>query len=86
MKTEEEMRRTELRRLSRKELIDIIYQLKKENESMKEELSDRRIAIQNAGSIAEAALAIHKVFETAQKAADQYLLSVKEGAADAKTQ
>lgn len=73
----------DLRFLNRKELIDVIYQLKKneqslqaENEELKRQLKQRRITSDNAGSIAEAALALSGVFAAAQDAADQYLAEV----------
>ena len=63
----------ELKRLSRRELVDIIYQLKKneqdmqeEIESLKTELEDKRIRISTAGSIADAAMSVTNVFSTAQ--------------------
>lgn len=40
-------------------------------------LQDRTLALSNAGSIAEASLAINGVFTAAQRAADQYLENVK---------
>ena len=70
----------ELKRLSRRELVDIIYQLKKneqENrekiEALEEELQDKRIRVSVAGSIAEAATDITRIFSTAQRTADLYL-------------
>lgn len=70
----------ELKKLSRQELVDIIYQLKKneqENrekiEALEEELQDKRIRVSVAGSIAEAATDITRIFSTAQRAADLYL-------------
>ena len=70
----------ELKRLSRRELVDIIYQLKKneqENrekiEALEEELQDKRIRVSVAGSIAEAATDITHIFATAQRTADLYL-------------
>lgn len=78
----------ELKKLSRAELIDIIYALKEREEdlstqvaSLQEKLADREIQMSRAGSIAEAALAINRVFEQAQAAADDYLNSVRAGAA-----
>ncbi len=75
--------------MSRTELIEIIYALQQENkqlsnknEDLCRQLEERRITLENSGSIAEAALALNKVFEDAQRAADQYLLSVKENAGD----
>ena len=42
----------------------------------RKQLSDRTVKLENAGSIAEAALALNGVFEAAQAAADQYLAQV----------
>lgn len=74
----------EFRRLKRSQLIDIIYHLekeleeqKKQNEELKSQLEDKTIRIQNAGSIASAAIELNQLFETAQKTADQYIASVK---------
>ena len=73
----------ELKKLSRRELVDIIYQLKKneqENrekiETLEEELQDKRIRISVAGSIAEAATDITRIFSTAQRTADLYLFEI----------
>ncbi len=70
----------ELKRLSRRELVDVIYQLKKNEDEMKEkieslekELSDKRIHLSVAGSVAEAATGITDIFATAQATADLYL-------------
>ena len=53
----------------------------KENGDLKEyirqRLDQRRIVIENAGSIAEAALQLNEVFQAAQKAADQYVENVR---------
>lgn len=68
----------EFRRLKRIELIEIIYQLQSELEEKNKELEDRRIRIEKAGSIAEAAVAVHGLMEAAQKTADQYVASVKD--------
>ena len=78
----------ELKKLSRAELIDIIYALKEREDdlsaqvaALEEKLAQREIQISRAGSIAEAALAINRVFEQAQAASEDYLLSVRAGAA-----
>lgn len=49
----------ELRRLTREDLLDIIYelqrrtqQLEQENETIRKQLSDRTVKLENAGSIA----------------------------------
>lgn len=75
----------EFRRLSRDELIEIIYELKKvqselaeENEQLRASLSERSYQIAQAGSIAEAAIGLSGVFEAAQAAADAYLSQVHE--------
>ncbi len=74
----------EFRRLKRSQLIDIIYHLEKEIEEQKKtikdlqkQLEDRTIRIQNAGSIASAALELNQLLETAQATADQYTGSVE---------
>ena len=74
----------ELRRLKRDELLEMLIMLKKENDELREQLEktevqlrDRRIQIQNIGSIAEAALELNGVFEAAQQAAEQYLENVR---------
>lgn len=74
----------EFRRLSRSQLVDIIYELQireeelmDENERLKEELADRRLRISRAGNIAEAALEINNVMKSAQNAAEQYLEEIQ---------
>ncbi|MCD7919611.1 MAG: DNA repair protein [Clostridiales bacterium] len=74
----------ELRKMSRTELIEIIYALQQneralraENEDLHRRLEDKTIRIENAGSIAEAALSLNRIFEDAQAAAQQYLASVQ---------
>ena len=69
----------EFKRLSRSELIDIIYQLQlkqeeltADNEKLSEELADKRLRVSKAGNIAEAALEIHNVMQAAQAAAEHY--------------
>ena len=77
------MIKRELKRLSRRELIDIIYQMKKNEQhmqeeiaSLQEELQEKRIRIETAGSIADAAVSIAAVFTAAQTAADLYLQEI----------
>lgn len=73
----------ELKRLSRRELVDIIYQLKKNEQEMQEEiellkneLQDKRIRISTVGSIADAAMSVTNVFSAAQMTADLYLREI----------
>ena len=79
----------ELRHMSRTELVEIIFalkqsedQLKAENAALTAQLEDRQLHIQNAGSIAQAALELNNVFAAAQAAADDYLHSVQATVAD----
>lgn len=74
----------ELKKLNRMELINIIYEVEKENEELKSEneelnnkLKERTILIDEAGSIANASLALTEIFEKAQEAADLYLDNVR---------
>ena len=83
----------ELKKLSRRELVDIIYQMKKNEQQMKEEitalqesLQDKRIRLSVAGSIAEAAADITGVLSAAQKTADLYLQEIACMKADTETE
>lgn len=78
------MAEKDLRKMRRSELIEIIYALKTREEQLehevtelKEQLENRKIQLSHAGSIAEAALALNRVFEAAQAAADDYLHSIR---------
>ncbi len=74
----------ELRRLSKSDLLDIIYELQKsekklaeKNRELEERLASKELKISSAGSIAEAAFAVNGVIEAVQAAADQYLDQIK---------
>lgn len=74
----------EVKRLSRYQLIEIIYQLQireeeltEINQRLEEELRSKRIRIENAGNIAQAALELNEVFQSAQNAAEQYLAEIQ---------
>ena len=74
----------EVKRLSRSQLIEIIYQLQTreeelidKNQRLEEELRSKRIRMENAGNIAEAALELNDVFQSAQNAAAQYLSEIQ---------
>lgn len=74
------MTEKELRRLSRAELLEMLLEQTEENRKLKRQLkkaraalSDRKITVEKAGTMAEAALKLNKVFEAADKAARQYL-------------
>ena len=74
----------ELRRLSRAELLEMLIAETEENARLREELAqarsalaDRRILLEKSGSIAETALRLNGIFEAADRAAQQYLQSVR---------
>ena len=74
----------EFKRLSRSQLIEIIYrfqlreeELMAENKKLKEQLEDRRIRMEHTGNIAEAALSINNVMQSAQDAAQQYIDEIR---------
>lgn len=74
----------EFKRLSRAQLIDIIYQyqlqvdeLTRRNQELEQEVADKRIRLSEAGNIADAALKINQCFRSAQNAAEQYLKEIK---------
>ena len=74
----------EFKRLSRSQLIEIIYQLQlkqeeltADNEKLSKALADKRLRVSKAGNIAEAALKIHNVMQAAQDAAAHYLEEIQ---------
>ena len=74
----------ELKKLSRSELLELLIDQMKENERLRlklkkayKQLHDRKLVMEQTGSIAEAALQLNGVFEAAQAAADQYLESLE---------
>ncbi len=78
------MTKRELRKLSRLDLLELLLRQMEENERLRNELEQARkqldsrtILIDNAGSIAQAALQVSRVFEAAQLAADVYLENVR---------
>lgn len=81
------MAQNDLKRLSRGELIEIIYALKEreeellqKNRRLEDALNRREFLVSTAGSIASACLQINQIFEQAQAAADDYVRSVKAAA------
>lgn len=74
----------DLKKLKRSDLFELLVSQAKEIELLQARVNDlevklerREINLSEAGSIAEAALAISKVFDEAQVAADVYLNNVK---------
>lgn len=85
------MAEKELKKMSRTELIEIIYALqqselalKEENAALQEKLDDKIVKIKNSGSIAEAVIVLNNIFQKAQDTADEYVESVYAAQANAK--
>lgn len=79
------MTNQELKKLRRIDLLELLLALSRENDRLKQELeqaqselADRKIVLEQAGSIAEAALQLSGVFQAAQDAAARYLESIQE--------
>ena len=73
-----------LKRLSRKELLEMLIAMEKENTNLREQLDDaerrlenRKIDLEQSGTLAEAALRLNGVFEAADAAAKQYLENIR---------
>lgn len=69
----------DLRKLSKTDLLELLIEQGRENLALKAklekaeaELAERRLHMEQSGSIAEAALKLSGVFEAAQKAIDLY--------------
>lgn len=91
LETIEIMTKKELRKLSRAELLELLIgqtkevsaleeklaQMQQENDQLSAQLADRQIVMQEAGSIAEASLRLNGVFDTAEKAAQEYLENIR---------
>ncbi|MBQ8610262.1 MAG: hypothetical protein IJ412_01005 [Oscillospiraceae bacterium] len=78
------MKERELKHLSRAELLELLLAQTKETERLsaeleqaQRELADRRLRLQEAGSLAQAAIEINGVMEAAQAAAQQYLDNIR---------
>lgn len=74
-----------IRKISKKELLEVLLSQAKRIEELELELSDtkkkltsKKIMIDESGSIADASIKINEIFECAQKTADQYLFNVME--------
>lgn len=78
------MAQKDFRHLRRTELVEIIYKLQEEQDELKQQLADlqaeldsKELKISEAGSLADAAVAVNGIFESAQSAADQYLAQIQ---------
>ena len=81
---EDEMEQKDLKRLSRADLLEMLVdqsaelqRMQMKYEAAQRALEQRTILMDNAGSIAEAALQLNGVFEAAQASAQQYIDSVE---------
>lgn len=77
-------KQNELKRMSRKDLLELLVLQSKKIDELQEKLDNantllnsRQILIKDAGSIAEASLRLNNIFEIAQASADQYLENIK---------
>ena len=84
-KVKNSMNERTLKQLKKIELYEILLAQSKEIDRLKQELietqqklENKQIIIQEAGSLADAALKLTKIFEEAQKAADIYLENITE--------
>ena len=87
------MTEKELRRLNRYQLLELLIaqteradQLQQQVEQLEAKLEERQLKMEAMGSIAEASLRLNEVFEAAQRAADQYLESLKAASLDKETE
>lgn len=75
----------DFRKLNRLQILELFLQEKEKNEKLEQEvtelraqLEEKNLELATAGSMAEAALKLNGVFEAADKAAEQYLESIRE--------
>ncbi len=80
----------ELRKLSRKELLEMLVLQTRKNEqqqtqieALEQKLQERQVKMENAGSMAEAILQLNGVFDTAQAAFEQYTENIRRMEKDA---
>ena len=72
-----------IRKISKKELLEIllsqakrIEELELELKKCNQKLESKKIKIEESGSIAEASLKLNEIFESAQNAVDQYMANI----------
>lgn len=81
-------KQSEIKKLKRADLLELLIAQSKENEQLQarleeaeKRLSDRTLAIEKAGSIAEAALQLNGVFRAAEAAVQQYTDNIRQRSA-----
>ena len=74
----------DLRKLNRVELLQMLLEQGRQNDALRAQLdqanaqlASRQVALDEAGSIAEASMQLTQVFASAQRAADQYLENIR---------
>lgn len=74
----------DLSKLSRKELLELLIEqgkeierLRSELDSVRSSLDDKTIELTKAGTMAQAAIGVNRVFEAADEAASQYLDNIR---------
>ena len=79
------MEEKKLKKIGKKELLEILLsqanridELEKELSKVQKQLESKKFELAECGNLAEAALKLNGVFESAQMAAEQYLLNVQE--------
>ena len=78
------MEKKDLKKIKRKDLLELllaqtnrIRELEEENIRLQNELNNRKIKIDESGTLAEAALKLNNLFEDAQKAIDDYFYNLE---------
>ena len=78
------MKDKKLRKLNRRDLLELLVRQEEQNEalrekvlSLEEQLNDRKIDVENTGSMAEASMALNEVFASTDRAASQYLENIR---------
>ncbi len=66
-----------LHNLSREELLELVQAQQQQIDLLQQQLATRSLIMDEAGSIAQAAMTLNGVFQASQRAADQYLESAE---------
>lgn len=84
------MKESNFRKLSRAELLKLLIEQMTENEMLRgenaylqEQIRDRRMDLEQSGSLAEAALRLNGVFRAADAAAEHYLENLRKASEEA---
>ena len=79
----------EMKHLRRSDLLEMLLEMSKENEKLREQneflrkkLMDRKITIENSGSLAEAVLQLSGIFKAAEEACAEYTENIRARSAD----